>query len=81
MFVVSIMGFAKGNYKDLIAGVDSEGRICGNSQDPAMKDFKYFYLIQGLDFIDGASCVRECPRTATDPVECAPSTTQTCTIT
>lgn len=74
MFVISIMGFAKGNYRELIAGVDSNGRICGNSQDPTVKDYPNFYYFMDSNLIEGATCVKTCPKTKSDGVECAGTT-------
>lgn len=45
MIAMSIVGFTKGNYKALIAGVDSHGNICGYSENVANMPMTY-YMVQ-----------------------------------
>ena len=47
MLAMSIVGFTKGNYKALIAGVDQNGLICGYS--PEVKNYDNIYYMQTTD--------------------------------
>lgn len=86
MVVISVMGFVKGDYKKLVAGVDSEGRICGNSLDPKTANFPktYYFLGNGNSLAMGATCVTVCPSSSdyqfNMPGECQPTNNTNCEI-
>jgi hypothetical protein len=62
MIAMSIVGFTKGNYKALIAGVDSHGNICGYSDDVKDMPMTYYRLEQNGDTVDlRAVCTSVCP--------------------
>jgi len=44
MITISIIGFTKGNYKALIAGVDSDGNICGYTPVVSNLEKTYYFL-------------------------------------
>lgn len=63
---MSIVGFTKGNYKALIAGVDQNGLICGYS--PEVKNYDNIYYMQTTDASNNVRlkgvCVTTCPAEA-----------------
>jgi len=71
MVVMSIVGFAKGNYQQLVAGIDADGNICGNANDTSVThNFPktYYFLnttLSGNNLAKGATCVKECPTSTT----------------
>ena len=81
MITISVIGFSKGNYKALIAGVNSQQQICGYS--PGVEGFpKTYYFLDDQETLR-AECVTVCPKDAeqrfgTD--ECA-GTPEMCMIT
>ena len=79
MIALSIVGFTKGNYKALIAGVDSNNRICGYNDE--VKDYpNTYYFLNKVDNSLKPTCVKSCPASADDPIDCMPTTaTPTCT--
>ena len=58
MIGISIYGFANGDYKALIAGVDADGNICGHTSKVMDMDKTYFMWNNGAL---KAVCVSECP--------------------
>ena len=84
MVVCSVIGFVKGDPHTLIAGVDSEGRICGQSDGVTEFPNLYYFLLADSRLAAGAACVQSCPTTdATGPLACASTTALNggCTIT
>lgn len=83
MVVCSVIGFVKGDPRALVAGVDTEGRICGVS--PGVEDFPniYYFMAPGRRLAAGATCVKKCPTTSSnEDLACVPTTLQpTCAVT
>ena len=88
MGISTIWGYANGNPGKLIAPIDGDGMICGYSE--GYGDYEKLYI----DGIVAASndpsniftwgvCVKSCPGSATDTIECVPTTKNSntaCTI-
>ena len=74
MVVCSVIGFVKGDPHTLIAGVDSDGRICGYSNEVTKYPNIYYFLLEDQRLAAGAACVRSCPTTDdNDVLACAPT--------
>jgi hypothetical protein len=75
MVVCSVIGFVKGDPHTLIAGVDSDGRICGYSDGVTKFPNIYYFLLKDHRLAAGATCVKSCPTTdGNDVLACAPTT-------
>ena len=82
MFASAIYGYVNGNPGKLIAPIDGDGKICGYS--PGYSGYNKLYI----DDINSATqsptnvfkygvCVKSCPTSAGDTIECVPTTTIT----
>lgn len=83
MFVASIYGYMVGQPWKLIAPIDADGRICGyyNENGVDMTEYKHLYFgdihnalsplgLSTISMFDYGVCVKECPKEATEAVEC-----------
>ena len=62
MIAISIVGFTKGNYRALIAGVDGNQRICGHSPGVEAFPLTYYDMDINSDPITFTPhCVTVCP--------------------
>jgi hypothetical protein len=73
MGYVTFVGFHEGDIKKLIAPLDGEFKFCGIS--PGYEEYGNLYIadftqksVSGL--LESGVCVKECPKLATDPVDC-----------
>jgi len=81
MFVASIYGYVVGEPWKLVAPIDGDKNICGWT--PGYEDYTHL-LIGNIDaaaqpsnvqnVFDFGICVKECPTTTTDTIECKTTT-------
>lgn len=65
---LSAYGIAKGNFSELVAGVDTMGRFCGKGDVVEYPNF-YYYKLENQTPLYG-TCVKECPKTDDSTIEC-----------
>lgn len=70
MVAAAAYGYSKGDPIKLITPIDSDGRFCG--QDEAVKD--YPFLFYPPDSYTKTLCVKACPTSKTEVVDCVPTT-------
>jgi hypothetical protein len=61
-------GMIKGNFSKLVAGADTNGRLCG--VDDGVTDYTKFYFYAGSHGELYGTCVKACPKTDSDAIEC-----------
>lgn len=61
MVYLGIYGFDKGSPSKIYRGVDSNGRVCGDTNDAITKDYPYLYLTNPIYDIFKRACVASCP--------------------
>ena len=77
LLVLCCYAWAKGDPSQLLIGWDSDGNGCGYSQ--TTKDYPYLYWPEapsaaaGAGILKNGVCVKKCPETSEDPVECSPT--------
>lgn len=67
--VAAFYGFSKGDVSNIIPPYDSSGNRCGKDK---AKDFPYLYFktTDPTAWVDHTACVKACPKTKTDKIEC-----------
>jgi hypothetical protein len=75
MLYFGILGYMQSNIANILAPVDSQGRICG--YDFEVQDYPYLFLTDldnayenPNDVFQSAVCVKDCPASPYSPVEC-----------
>jgi hypothetical protein len=78
MGYVTFIGFTEGNIKKLIAPLDGDHKFCGIRE--GYEEYENLYIadftqttVNGI--FGSAVCVKECPKLATDAVDCKPTAT------
>ena len=72
-----VYGLIKGDTRNIAQPYDTDGNACGQKLGKAA-DFPYLYfndLIAGLN--KSNVCIKKCPTSNTDPIECLPNETFT----
>jgi len=69
---ISIWGFAKGDLNNIAVPFDSSQNACGRGD---RSDFPHLFvsLVDGDFTIDQSVCIKECPKTEDDDIECVPN--------
>jgi len=82
MGTATVYGYINGNPGKLIAPIDGNEMICGYS--PGYEDYPKLYIDDITDAANNPTtvfsygvCVKSCPTSATDPIECKTTTTIT----
>ena len=80
MVFLSISGYQHGNLDKPWRGVDENGRICGDENNAATKDYPYVYYYSPKASTSARFCVNNCPQlvsgsTITTPQEANTGTT------
>lgn len=72
IIVFAGIGFAKGDIRNFFQPQDSDGRLCGRDTS---EEFPHLYLDNPFskDYAKKMVCVKECPKTDTDKIECIPN--------
>lgn len=79
MGVETVYGYVNGNIDKLLAPIDGNGQICGFTD--TVKDYPYLYIddistasADPLKFFNYGVCVKSCPSSATDTIDCVTTT-------
>ena len=79
MIAETIYGYVNGNPDKLIAPIDGNANICGYTD--GYKDYPDLYIgdlsaatANPLNFFQYGICIKSCPTSPTDPIECIPTT-------
>ena len=78
MLTAAIYGYVNGDPYKLIAPIDGDGAICGF--DPGFVEYPKLYIADIISAADNPDdvfkygvCVKKCPDSSTDDVECKPT--------
>ena len=78
MGALTYYGYAHGDPNKLVSPIDGDGKICGWSE--GYEDYPYLFIADiteaagpTTNIFEYGVCVKECPKTRDDPVECKPT--------